>query len=373
MKVLQINSVCGIRSTGRICTDIAKELEQQGHQVKIAYGRMEQVPQWAQKYAVRIGSDMDLKLHALGTRLLDKHGLFSTKATKRFLQWAEEYDPDLLWLHNIHGYYINIELLFDWIKSRPNMQVKWTLHDCWAFTGHCSHFDYIKCDRWKTGCENCPQKCTYPASILLDNSKDNYRRKKNAFTGVKNMTIITPSKWLANLAQQSFLKEYPVEVRNNKIDLSVFQPTEGTFREQHGLENTTVVLGVASAWSDRKGLQDFCQLNEHIGNNAKIVLVGLDSQQIKSLPANIIGIQRTNNVKELAEIYTLADLFFNPTYEDTYPTVNLEAQACGTKVVTYNTGGAAETLYREDAVVVPQGDWQAVLQILKDMKTTGVK
>lgn len=373
MKVLQINSVCGIRSTGRICTDIAKELEQQGHQVKIAYGRMEQVPQWAKKYAVRIGSDMDAKLHALGTRLLDKHGFFSKRATKRFLQWAEEYDPDLLWLHNIHGYYINIEMLFDWIKSRPNMQVKWTLHDCWAFTGHCSHFDFIKCEKWKTGCKDCAQKKSYPSSLWADNSTDSYQRKRAAFTGVKDMMIITPSQWLADLVKQSFLKEYPVQVQNNKIDLSVFKPTVGDFRKKYSLENSVIVLGVASAWSDRKGLQDFYQLNEHIDLNTKIVLVGLDSKQMESLPERILGIQRTNNVQELVEIYTTADLFFNPTYEDTYPTVNLEAQACGTKVVSYNTGGAAETLYREDAVVIPQGDWQAVLQILKDMKATGVK
>lgn len=373
MKVLQINSVCGIRSTGRICTDIAKDLEQQGHQVKIAYGRMEQVPQWAKKYAVRIGSDLDAKLHAVGTRLLDKHGFFSKKATKQFLQWAEEYDPDLLWLHNIHGYYINIEMLFAWIKSRPNMQVKWTLHDCWAFTGHCSHFDFIKCEKWKTGCHSCSQKKGYPASLCKDNSKENYLRKKTAFTGVKNMTLITPSQWLADLVKQSFLKEYPVEVRNNQIDLDVFKPTVGTFREKHGLENTKIILGVASAWGNRKGLQDFYKLSQQLAGEAKIVLVGLDPKQMESLPASILGIRRTNNVQELAEIYTTADLFFNPTYEDNYPTVNLEAQACGTKVITYDTGGAPETLYRQDSVVIPQGQWQAVLQILKDTKATGVK
>ena len=172
MKVLMINSVCGIRSTGRICTDLASELEAQGHQVRIAYGR-ESVPEQYTKYAVRIGNEWDVRLHGVRSRLLDEHGLSSKSATKRFLKWAEEYDPDLLWLHNIHGYYINYELLFDWIKGRPKMQVKWTLHDCWAFTGHCSYFTVARCEQWKTGCTHCVQKKRYPASLLVDNCRKN--------------------------------------------------------------------------------------------------------------------------------------------------------------------------------------------------------
>lgn len=366
MKVLLINSVCGIRSTGRICTDIARDLEAQGHEVKIAYGRMEQVPEWAKRYAVRIGTDKDLKLHALRTRLLDEHGFGSRAATKRFLKWADSYNPDMLWLHNIHGYYINVELLFRWIKTRPDMQVKWTLHDCWAFTGHCSHFDYAKCDQWETGCKNCPQKKEYPSSIFIDASKKNYMRKKAAFTGVEHMELIAPSNWLAGLTKRSFLQEYPVKTQYNTIDTGAFKPTHGSFRVQNGLEQTKIVLGVASAWSERKGLHDFYKLSEQLEPNVKVVLVGLDVRQLKKLPKHILGIQRTNSVQELAEIYTAADIFFNPTYEDNFPTVNLEAQACGTKVVTYDTGGAPETLYREDAVVIKQGDWRRVVQMLSN-------
>ncbi|MBR5569902.1 MAG: glycosyltransferase [Oscillospiraceae bacterium] len=368
MRVLQINSVCGIRSTGRICTEIAKELEDQGAEVKIAYGRLDQVPPDMEKYAVRIGNDRDLKCHGLATRLLDAHGFWSRRATKQFLKWADSYDPDLLWLHNIHGYYINVEMLFRWIKSRPKMQVKWTLHDCWAFTGHCSHFDYVGCQKWKKGCHHCSQKKTYPTSLGLDNSRKNYLRKKAAFTGVKNLTIITPSQWLADLVKQSFLGVYPVEVRKNHIDLDVFKPTFGQFREKHGLENTKLILGVASAWSERKGLYDFYKLSEHLTTDAKVVLVGLDEDQMKDLPVQILGISRTNNAQELAEIYTTADVFFNPTYEDTYPTVNLEAQACETKVVAYDTGGCAETLYREDAKLIAQGDWKTCLEIVNNLK-----
>ncbi len=359
MKVLLINSVCGIGSTGRICTDIAQKLTSDGHEVKIAYGR-EEVPEQHKKYAVKIGGALDTRLHGISTRLLDRHGFGSYRATKRFLQWAEGYDPDLLWLHNLHGYYIHIELLFDWIKSRPNMQVKWTLHDCWAFTGHCTYFTVAKCDKWKTGCKGCPQKREYPASLFRDNSENNYNRKKAAFTGVKNMTLITPSQWLAGLADESFLKEYPTEVRHNTIDTTVFRPTPGKFRERYGLENKRIVLGVASVWNERKGLRDFLELAKRLDSRYMIVLVGLSEKQIKALPGNILGLPRTNSIKELAEIYTAADVFVNPTYEDNYPTVNLEAEACGTKVVTYRTGGAPETISRKDSVVVTTGQTDAL-------------
>ena len=172
MKVLMINVVCGIRSTGRICTDLATELEKEGHEVKIAYGR-EYVPEEFKRFAVRIGNDFEVKIHGIKSRVFDNHGLGSTKSTKEFLKWAEEYNPDMLWLHNIHGYYINYELLFSWIKRRTNMKIKWTLHDCWAFTGHCAYFSMIDCDKWISGCSNCPQKRKYPESIIIDDSRNN--------------------------------------------------------------------------------------------------------------------------------------------------------------------------------------------------------
>ena len=395
MRVLLINSVCGIRSTGHICTDLAQQFEKEGHEVKIAYGRVDEVPEQFQKYAVRIGTDMDLKLHALRTRILDEHGFGSKRATKEFLKWAEEYDPDLVWMHNIHGYYINVEMLFAWIKSRPQMQVKWTLHDCWAFTGHCSHFVAVGCEQWKTLCTTCQETHSYPASKLKSNCKNNYERKKNAFTGVKDLTLITPSKWLAGLTRESFLGEYPVEVHYNTIDTAVFKPTPNNFKEKYSIGKKKIVLGVASTWTARKGLYDFVKLSEMLDSNYIIVLVGISQEEfvmkknndnIKAMPntsltditrsietnvgiaipsninilyqtiteqkenadkkekAGILCIPRTNNPKELAEIYTAADIFVNPTYEDTYPTVNLEARACGTQVITYNIGGCVETL-----------------------------
>ena len=253
MKVLMINVVCGIRSTGRICTDLAQALESQGHEVKIAYGR-ERVPEQYQKYAVRIGNDLDVSIAGAEARLFDNEGLSCKKATKQFLQWADNYNPNLLWLHNIHGYYINYELLFSWIKSRPQMKVQWTLHDCWAFTGHCTYFSMAKCDQWKTCCKKCPQLREYPACYGLGHVKKNYNKKKSTFTGVKDLTLITPSRWLANLTRESFFKEYPVEIHYNKIDTNIFRPTPSDFRKKYGLENKIIIFPQSISYSnDDKG------------------------------------------------------------------------------------------------------------------------
>lgn len=357
MKILLINCVCGIRSTGRICADIAKTYEVQGWEVQIAYGRMATVPADCRKYAVRIGSTWGVWLHLLLTRLFDWHGTgpCSYFATKKFLKWAEAWRPDAVWLHNIHGYYLNYPLLFRWIKRHPEMEIRWTLHDCWAFTGHCSHFLWTGCTRWQTGCWDCPEKGEYPKSWLFSQAARNWLLKKRAFCGVKKMTLITPSKWLADLTRQSFLKEYPVQVVPNTIDTSTFKPTPSEFRVRRGLAGKTIVLGVASAWDKRKGLDDFLRLRTLLSAHYVLVLVGLTMQQIASLPKGVMGIACTNSKKELAEIYSAADWFFNPTREDNYPTVNLEAVACGCRVVTYDTGGSAETVEGVSSAIVLRG------------------
>lgn len=363
MKVLFINSVCGIRSTGRICTDLAMAFEKDGHECKIAYGR-ETVPEKYVKYAVKIGTDIGVKTQVAQSRLLDNVGFTGKKSTAKFLEWADKYNPDLLWLHNLHGYYINIEMLFEWIKMRPDMQVKWTLHDCWAFTGHCTYFSMIGCEKWKSHCFDCPQTKEYPTSYFVSRCKSNYDRKKKAFTGVNNMELITPSKWLANLAKESFLGEYPVEVRYNTIDTNIFKPRESDFRSKYGLGNKKIILGVAAIWDKRKGLEDFIRLSGMLDKNKyHIVVVGVTDNQLKGLPEGILGIQRTNNAIELAEIYTAADVFINTTYEDNYPTVNLEAKACGTPVITYNTGGSVESV--DSDKIVEQGDLEAVCELIE--------
>lgn len=364
MRILFINSVCGIRSTGRIVTELAEKFIASGNECMIAYGR-EAVPEKYKNISYRIGTDLNVKINALNTRLFDNDGFCAKNETKKFIEWANNYNPDVLWLHNLHGYYINIEMLFDWIKTRPNMQVKWTLHDCWAFTGHCSYFSMVNCNKWKSQCEKCIQKKEYPSSFLKDNSFNNFQRKRIAFTGVKHMTIITPSKWLANLVGESFLQEYEVEVHYNTIDNTIFKPTASDFREQHNLQNKTVILGVASTWHERKGLMDFIKLEKMLDDKYSFVLVGVDDKQKNMLSNRFITIEKTNSAEELAKIYTAADVFLNLTYEDNYPTVNLESQACGTPCITYRTGGSVESVSPE--LVVEQGDLNALVLKLQEL------
>lgn len=364
MKVLLINSVCGIGSTGRICGAMAEEYEAQGHEVKIAYGRDGMVPERYQRFAHRIGSDVNVRISALRTRLLDDHGFAGAGATKRFLNWAEEFDPDLVWLHNLHGYYLHVGALFDWIKSRPKMQVKWMLHDCWAFTGHCAYFSIARCERWKTGCHSCPEKARYPASCLLDNSRRNYQRKKAAFTGVKDMTLVVPSKWLGDLVEKSFLGCYPVEVQYHTVDTDIFRPTPGNFREKHGLAEKKIVLGVASVWEQRKGLADFHALGKLLDDDSKIVLVGLNEKQIAALPGNILGISRTHDARELAEIYTAADVFVNPSREETFGLTTLEAISCGTPAIVYRDTACEEVVGQYGGIAVEPSP-EAIAEAIK--------
>lgn len=363
MKVLLINVVCGGGSTGRICLELANEFKTNGDEVKIAYGRGG-VPDTSKKYAIHIGNSIDQKFHFLKTRLWDEHGLGSVNETKKFIKWADNYDPDLVWIHNIHGYYINYELLFQWIKSKPDMQVRWTLHDCWAFTGHCAYFTKVACEKWMKECNRCTQKRSYPSSIFIDRSRTNYYRKKAAFTGVNNLTIITPSRWLANLVKESFLGEYEIRVMYNKINKQIFRNVESSIKNDYNMVDKKMILGVANIWDSRKGFDDFLKLSYLLDKKSFIMLVGLSDKQIRKLPSNVIGIKKTRDVQELVRIYSAADVFFNPTYEDNYPTVNLEAEACGTKVVTYNTGGAPETIHRFDSKVIPVGHFEEVLKYI---------
>jgi len=367
MRVLQINSVCGIRSTGRICTDIAQVLEKAGHECKIAYGR-ENVPQKHQKYAVRIGNELGIRIDGLKTRLLDNAGFNSRTSTRIFIQWAKAYNPDVVHLHNIHGYYINIEQLFGFLKELDK-PVIWTLHDCWAFTGHCSYFDIVGCEKWKTECSSCPLRKEYPASFGYDRSQKNYLEKKHLFTGIKDMTIVTPSQWLASLVKQSFLGEYPVKVIHNGIDTKTFTKKTSLFREEYGLQKR-IVLGVSAVWDERKGLDDLVKLSDMLGNEYQIVIVGVSQKQKESLPDNIIGITRTNDAQQLAQIYTAADVFVNPTYQDNYPTVNLEAQACGTPVITYKSGGSPESV--PNGQVVEKGDLEGLCDAVKNLDKCSV-
>ncbi len=362
MKVLQINSFFSVGGPPRIVKALYDTLLGEGHTCRVAAAREK-----AYDYmdTIAIGTKWGICKNGILSRVLDCEGFTAKGATKRLVRQIQEYDPDIIHLHNLHGYYIHVEILFDYLK-KANKPVVWTLHDCWAFTGHCAHFAYVGCEKWKKGgCEKCSQKKSYPVSIGKDRSKKNFSQKKAAFTGVKNLTIITPSQWLADLVKESFLGEYPICTIPNGIDLETFQPTYGDFREKYRLEDKKIILGVAQNWGERKGLYDFVKLEKTLPKEYKIVLVGLTEKQRKQMPAGILALPKTNSAKALAEIYTAADLFFNPTYEDTFPTVNLEAQACGTPVITYNTGGSGESLPKQN--VIKQGDLQAFLERIKEI------
>ncbi len=340
MKILFINSVCGIRSTGRICTDLAEVLQQAGHEVKIAYGR-ESVPEKYQPFAVRIGTETQVKLHAVQSRLLDNDGFTGRKATKAFIRWVKSYNPDIIHLHNLHGYYLNVEVLFEYLKT-CGKPIFWTLHDCWAFTGHCAYYSTADCEKWQTHCHQCPQKLAYPKSILLDRSYHNFQKKRRLFTNCKNMTLITPSQWLKNQVQQSFLREYPVYTIPNGINLGVFKPTPSDLRQQFHLESKKVILGVASAWDTRKGLDDFIRLSSLLDDRYKIVLIGLSKTQRQAMPLKILCLSETGDMKALARWYTLAHAFVNPSVEETMGLTTAEALACGTPVITYNKTAVPE-------------------------------
>lgn len=363
MKVLQINSVCGYGSTGRITTDIYKILKEQGHECLIAYGRGN-APKGIN--SIKIGTNFDNYIHAIKTRLLDRHGFASIKATKEFIKKAKEYDPDVIHLHNIHGYYINIELLFNYLKE-ANKPVIWTLHDCWAFTGHCTHFDYVNCDKWKILCNECQQISQYPKSIK-DNSKNNYMLKKKIFTSLSNLVLVTPSRWLANLVKKSYLSKYNVAVINNGIDLNVFKPLSGNFRIKYNLQDKFIILGVASILGERKGLNYFFELAKKLDSSYQIIIVGIPSKEIRKLPVNVIGIERTNDIDELKEIYTAADVFVNPTLEEVFGMVNLEALACGTPVITFNTGGSVECIDENCGIVVEKGNINGLIKSILKLK-----
>ena len=354
MKVLQINSVCGVGSTGRIATDLYKVMKENGIESKIAFGigTAENIPQ---EDAFKFGNKFDYYVHNAVSRITDRAGFYSKINTLKLLKFVKSYEPDIIHIHTIHGYYVNIEILFNFLKEYKK-PVIWTLHDCWSFTGHCAHFDLIGCTKWKTQCYNCPIHREYPKSFT-DNSRHIYKLKKQLFTSVENLTIVTPSQWLADLVKQSFLKDHTIRIINNGINLDVFKPIENDIKLKYQCENKYLILGVAFGWGKKKGLDIFIELAKRLDENKyKIMLVGTDEHIDKDLPDNINSIHRTKNQNELAKIYSAADLFVNPTREDTYPTVNMESLACGTPVLTFNTGGSPEIIDKTCGIVVEKDD-----------------
>lgn len=358
--IVQINTVINTCSTGKIAEDIGKMAIANGWKSYMAFGRNERPSELS---PIKIGNWLSVCLHVFMTRMLDKHGLCSYFSTKRFIKKLEKLHPDIIHIHNIHGYYINIKLLFEWI-AKNDIPLVWTLHDCWSYTGHCAYYSYVQCDRWRIQCNSCPNKHTYPQSIFLSNAKRNFELKKKYFTSPKTLYLVTPSEWLGAEVKASFLNKYPLCVIHNGIDLSIFYP-RNAYSDKH------IILGVASVWEKRKGFDDFLKLSKLINANEVIVLVGLTEKQVKKLPANIIGYTRTENQNELAELYSKATVFVNPTYEDNFPTTNLEALACGTPVITYDTDGSPETISDTTGYVVKKGDVLSIYQVISKIENDG--
>ncbi|WP_205600350.1 glycosyltransferase [Sphingobacterium luzhongxinii] len=363
IKILQISSEVNSGSVGRVAEQIGEAVIEEGWDSHIAYAR-DKLP--SKSNVIKIGSTFDLLVHGLYTRLTDRHGFASRKATKKLISKIKEIKPDLIQLQHMHGYFINIELLFNFLAS-ANIPVVWTFHDCWSFTGHCAHYEFVNCQKWQDHCEHCPQIDEYPKSFV-DNSYDNFERKKRLFNALPNLTIVPVSYWLGHETEKSFLNQNSIEVIQNGIDLDNFQIYDDKqLREKYQLQDKVVLLGVANPWNDRKGLNYFIELNKIISADYQIVLVGLSDNQIKDLPSNIIGINRTSDVKELAEFYSMSNVFVNPTLEDTFPTTNLEALACGTPVVTFRSGGSPESLTEETGRVVEKEDVEGLLQAIQEL------
>lgn len=358
MKILQVNTVVRGSSVGRIMADLYEVIRSSGNEALMAVGR----EPWSGEYdGMLIGNKGDFYRHVMKNFFRGEGGFGSREVTERFLSWIDREKPDLIHLHNIHGFYLQVEMLFEYIKKKK-IPVVWTLHDCWSFTGHCAYYDFAACDKWKTGCNTCMHHAkVYPYALFKDNTIDAYARKRKAFCGVDNLIIVTPSNWLKEQVKQSFLKEYPVKVIPNGIDLKLFCPKEGKEPDRE----PKLVLGVANIWEIRKGLVYFEKLAKDLPDSYRIRLIGVNKKQKKELekkyPGKMIVTGRTSSPEELADVYRSASVFVNATLEDNFPTTNLEALACGTPVVTYKTGGSGEALTDSTGIVVQRGNYEALL------------
>jgi len=363
MRIFQLNTVCGIKSTGRIAVEIGKLVEADGGQCLIGCGA-NYVPPEAEHMAVKTLSVTKRRLYSLLIRLFDAETCFNLIGTIRLTKEMDRFAPDVVHLHNIHGGYLHAGVLFRYLKKK-NIPVVWTLHDCWPFTGHCAHFSYIGCEKWKTQCASCPQKGRYPICIGLDGSRRNHARKRKLFTSLNNLTMVAPCEWMRQPLEQSYMKKHAVRTIYNGVDLQSFRPTESDLRVRFGLENCRLVLAAASDWDERKGLKYLIQAAQKLGKDYRFVVVGLSSAQVAALPDGMIGIEHTANVNELAQWYTAADCFANPTLEDNMPMVNLEALASGTPVVTFRTGGCPEAVDADTGIVVDQADVDGLCEAIR--------
>ncbi len=362
MKVFEINSV-PYGSTGRIMFQIADRIKEQSGEVITSCSYTKPRNIHFPTYHYQIGGIIGKLIHIKLADCTGKHGCYSKMATKGLIKKIRDFDPDIIHIHNLHGWFLNIPLLFDFF-AEYGKPIVWTLHDCWAFTGHCTFYTMRNCFKWIEGCRGCEAYKEYP-KCNFDDSDFQFRMKSEWFTKLQNVAIVTPSKWLASNVKKSYLRKYPVVVIHNGIDLSIFKAVKSDFRKKYALINKIILLGVAFDWGERKGVSCFEKLARELDDRFQIVLVGISTQQRKNLPDNIICIENVQDQNELAAIYTAADYFINPTLEDNFPTVNLEALSCGTPVITYDTGGCGEMLKENCGFIVQRGNYEELLNIIK--------
>lgn len=359
MRILHINSV-SYGSTGGIMFSLADYMRENGHEVYATAGFTFRD---CKKDNFFITSGIFEKfIHKQIAFFNGKTGFYSDSATKKLLRFMDSFSPDVVHLHNLHCWFVNIKMLFSYIKQK-NIPVVWTLHDAWAFTGHCAHFESTGCDRWKIGCGDCVQTGEYPAS-LIDVSKKMYALKKEIFCDVENMNIVTPSSWLCDRVRESFLSDYPVTVINNSVDTDIFKPRASNFKAKYGIDDKYMILGVSDGWNYKKGVDVFVELAKRLDDRCAVVLVGTDKKCEKKLPQNIVSIRRTADKNALSEIYSASDVFVNPTREDTFPTVNMEALACGVPVITFNSGGSPEIINENCGITVEKNDIDALCRAI---------
>lgn len=373
-RLLQINPVLRTStSTGRIVREIGDTAMAAGWESHIAYSRGRDGMMPCTSKLVPVGDRASVAWHGIVTRLADRHGLASSAATRRFVKEIERLQPDIIHIHNIHGYFLDYRILCGYL-SRCGIPVVWTVHDCWMYTGHCYYYTAAGCDRWQTGCGRCPQKREFPSSLFIDRSAQNWADKKKAFTSLPHdrLVVVPVSQWLRQEMSRSFMKDCRFEVIHNGIDTDVFTCSDDReVRRKYGLGDRHVILGVASIWSREKGFGDFMEMSGRLREDEVIVLVGLDESRMRNLPHNIVGITRTDNVSELAALYSAADAFVNPTWQDNYPTVNLEAISCGTPVVTYRTGGSPESVTPRTGYVADAGNVSSLLAAVREIEAAG--
>ena len=367
MNVLQINTVCGFGSTGRTSIELARALMDHGDTCHIAYGQGES----DYEKSFKIGTRIENHLHNVGSRMFGKQAYYTTSGTSKLTQYIADIQPDVIHLRNLHGNYLNIEILFGYLAS-IDTPVVWTLHDCWPYTGKCAHYTAVGCDKWQLQCSHCPQVHQYPPSLFLDRSAQMFVDKKRWFSAVKDMTIVPVSHWLAGEVRKSFLARFPIKPIYNWINQEVFKPTLSDARERYQInKDTFVILGISGGWrKDSSKLRDFIDLSRLLPKTMQIVLVG-DTKNSDCIPEHIKHIPYVESTNELAKIYSMADVYVHFSTEDTFGKVIAEALACGTPAVVYDSTACPEVVGDGCGFVVERRNVEGAFQAAAKVSRMG--